>query len=93
MAKARIATAFLIGGVTGGVIAWLMATQQAKVAVFAGPYSDNYGPALTAIAEAKVRLNPGDTDVLRHLLVAEDQIRAAQRWSEWFLGHPKRTSK
>lgn len=82
-------TGFLVGIALGGTVGWLMATQQARVAVFAGPYSDNYGPALTAIAEAKVRLNPGDTDVLRHLVTAEDQIRAAQRWSEWFLGQPK----
>ena len=61
-------------------------SQQARVAVLSGPYSDNYGPALSAIADAKAKLQAGDTNVMEQLHTADVQIRAAQDWSRRFLG-------
>ncbi len=54
----------------------------------AGPDSDNYGPALRAIGEAKAKLQAGDTNVFKNLSEAEDQIVQAQRWTRRFLGQP-----
>ena len=86
MSSARIVVAFLAGSTLGGVGGWLLAAQQAKVAVLAGPYSDNYRPALTAIAEAQAKLQTGNTNVIEQLQAAEAQIRSAQDWSRRFLG-------
>jgi hypothetical protein len=61
-------------------------TGQARMALTAGPYSDNYPPALAAIAEAKVKIQSGNTNVLENLNVAQDQIEQAQHWTRQLLG-------
>jgi hypothetical protein len=60
--------------------------------VIAGPDSDNYGPALSAIADAKAKLRAGDTNLMEQLQTAEAEIRAAQRWTRRFLGQPEDSS-
>lgn len=63
-----------------------VARQQTRTALIAGPYSDNYPPALAAIAEAKAKVQSGGTNVLEDLNVAQDQIEQAQQWTRRFLG-------
>jgi hypothetical protein len=86
MAHARTFAGLLVGVVIGAAGGWFVARQQARVAVLSGPYSDNYGPALSAIADAKAKLHAGDTNVMEQLKTADTQIRAAQDWSRRFLG-------
>jgi hypothetical protein len=77
----------LVAGLAVGFWAGsFLAGQRARVAVLSGPYSDNYGPALSAIADAKAKLHAGDTNVIEQLETADAQIRAAQEWSRRFLG-------
>jgi hypothetical protein len=76
----------VIGLAVGFSAGWFLAGQRACVAVRSGPYSDNYGPALSAIADAKAKLHAGDTNVMEQLQAAEAQITAAQEWSRRFLG-------
>jgi len=77
-----IVTGLAVGFWTGS----FHARQQAWAAVLSGPYSDNYVPALSAIADAKAKLQSGETNVMEQLQTAETQIKAAQEWSEHFLG-------
>lgn len=77
--------AIIILFLTGLGAGWFIEAQRARVAVLSGPYSDNYGPALTAIADAKARLQAGDTNVMTQLQTAETNIQAAQTWSRRFL--------
>src|SRR5436309_11190311 len=62
------------------------AREQARLALIAGHYSDNYPPALAAIAEAKAKIQAGNTNVLENLNVAQDQIEQAQQWTRRLLG-------
>jgi hypothetical protein len=39
-----------------------------------GPYSDNYGPALSAIEDSKAKLRAGDTDIKEQLQTAESHL-------------------
>ncbi len=78
----------VIVAIAGGLIGYLIAREQARVAVLSGPYSDNYEPALLAIGEAKAKLQAGDTNVFKNLNEAEIQIMQAQRWTRRFLGQP-----
>ena len=93
MSHARTFTGLLVGVVIGAAGGWFIASQRARVAVLSGPYSDNYGPALSAIADAKAKLHAGDTNVLQQLQTAETQIRAAQDWSRRFLGQTHDSSR
>ena len=86
MSHARTFTGLLVGVVIGAAGGWFIASRQARLAVLSGPYSDNYGPALSAIADAKAKLHAGDTNVIEQLETADAQIRAAQEWSRRFLG-------
>lgn len=52
----------LLGGWYGG---WCFAKTADRAALLSGPYSDNFGPALRAIAEAKAKLQSRDTNVLQ----------------------------
>jgi hypothetical protein len=93
MKPVPITVTFLLGLVLGWFAGSFNAKQGARVAVLSGPYSDNYGPALSAIADAKAKLQAGDTNVMEQLQTADAQIRAAQDWSRRFLGqthdHPR----
>jgi len=89
MAYARTFAGLLVGVAIGAAGGWFIASQQARVAVLSGPYSDNFGPALSAIADAKAKLRVGDTNVWEQLQAADAQIRAAQSWSQRFLGQEK----
>ena len=87
MAHARTFAGLLVGVAIGAAGGWFVARQQGRVAVLSGPYSDNYGPALSAIAAANAKLHAGgDTNVMEQLKTADTQIRAAQDWSRRFLG-------
>ena len=86
MSHARTFAGLLVGLAIGAAGGWFVARQQARVAILSGPYSDNYGPALSAIADAKAKLHDGDTNVMEQLKTADTQIRAAQDWSRRFLG-------
>lgn len=64
----------------------LVGGARTRAAVLAGPLSDNYDPALTAIQSARTKLNSGDTNLFEHLDEAEAQIRNAQNWAKDFIG-------
>lgn len=68
----------VIGLAVGFWIGSFLAGQRARVAVLAGSHSDNFGPALQALAHAKAKLRSGDTNVTQQLQAAETQIRAAR---------------
>jgi hypothetical protein len=72
--------------VIGALVGWYLGRLQTRAAILSGPYSDNYGPALAAISEAKSKLQSGDTNLFEHLSAAEFQIKEAQEWSQRFLG-------
>jgi hypothetical protein len=76
----------ILGVLIGAVGGWLVAREQSRVALIGGPYSDNYQPALAAIAEAKSKIQSGDTNVVENLNVAQVQIEQAQQWTRRFLG-------
>jgi hypothetical protein len=78
--------AVLVGLIVGGVVGSFWARQQARVAVLSGPYSDNYGPARSEIAQAIDKLRAGNTNVIEHLSAADGQIRQAQEWARRFIG-------
>ncbi len=61
------------------------ATLQARVDVLSGPYSDDYGPALEAIATAKEKLEAGDSEITAELDRAQFHIENAQRWARSFI--------
>src|SRR5882724_4102289 len=82
----QIILALVIGIVIGTLGGLRLATFQAQMAILAGPYSDNYEPALAAISEAKVKLQSGDTNVVKYLNSAQSEIEKAQQWSRRFLG-------
>lgn len=86
MCKSLTFAALFIGLVIGAVGGWFVSWKQTQLAVLAGPFSDNYGTALNALAEAKAKLKSGDTDVIEHLEVAKKQLQAAQSWSARFIG-------
>ena len=67
---------------------WLCANHFTHVAMLSGPYSDNYAPALSAIAEARTKLQSGDTNVFSQLDAAQKHIEQAQQWTRRFLGQP-----
>ncbi len=69
-------------GASGG---WFLARRADRGAVLCGPYSDNYGPALAAIARAREALPPGDGKAAAELDEAEAQIRSAQAWARGFI--------
>ncbi len=76
----------VLSAIIGAVVGSYVAREQTRAALIAGPYSDNYPPALAAIAEAKARIQSGGTNVLDNLNVAQDQIEQAQQWTRRFLG-------
>jgi hypothetical protein len=78
----------MIGIVLGLLGGWLMAREQARVAIIGGPDSDNYPQSLSAIAEAKAKIQAGDTNILTQLDKAEAEIRQAQQWTRRFIGQP-----
>jgi hypothetical protein len=84
-----IILALLVGSVVGGLGGFFIGREQARVAVLSGPYSDNYKPALTAIAEAKAKLQAGDTNVIEQLTAAQGKIEQAQQWTRGFLGQER----
>ncbi len=88
MKPAQIILSFLIGIMLGAFGGYLFERAAARAAVMSGPDSDNYGPALSAIGEAKAKLQAGDTNVFKKLGEAESHIRQAQRWTREFLGQP-----
>jgi cellobiose-specific phosphotransferase system component IIA len=86
MKPAFIIIAFLLGIALGAFVGAMFAKEQARVAIIAGPNSDNYGPARREIATAIEKLRSGDTNIVQHLMAADEQIRQAQQWTERFLG-------
>ncbi len=70
----------------GFLAASFFAAQRARVAVLAGPYSDNFRPARSEIAQAVAKLRAGDTNVIEHLTAADSQIERAEQWSKHFVG-------
>ena len=93
MKPAWIILALLVGAAVGAPCGWLLARRQARAAVLCGPYSDNYGLALEAIAKAKAGLSPGDRAAALELGKAEAQIRQAQAWTQRFLGQETSSSR
>src|ERR1051325_8154056 len=86
MKRIAIIIALSISLTVGFCAGSFFARLRARAAVLSGPYSDNYGPALAAIADAKAKVHGGDTKVLEPLQTAETHIQAAQTWSRRFLG-------
>ena len=75
----------LIGLLVGFWAGSFFAGQRARAAVLSGPYSDNFGPARTELAQAITKLRSGNTNVFEHLTAADGQIERAQQWSRHFL--------
>jgi hypothetical protein len=73
-----VALAFWLGHST--------ATEYARVSIISGPYSDDYGPALQAIEEARKKIQKGDSGVLSDLQQAEYHLQKAQSWTRVYLG-------
>ena len=88
MKPGQVMLGLLIGATFGVLVGWFFARGQARVDVMSGPYSDNFDPALEAIAQTREKLQSGDTNVFEHLNAAQAQIQRAQKWTEWFLGQP-----
>ena len=86
MKLGQIIFGFAIGVLLGGLGGCLFERELTRNALIAGPYSDNYLPALAAIAEAKAKIQSGDTNLIEHLDVAREQIEHAQQWTVRFLG-------
>ena len=86
MKPSQIIFGLLIGILLGGPAGYLLAREQARAAIVAGPDSDNYPPALAAILEAKERIRSGDTNVIGYLDVAQSQIEQARLWTRRFIG-------
>ncbi len=86
MKPAPIIIALLLGILIGALGGLFYARAHARAAVIGGPDSDNYPPALAAIAEAKAKLLAGDKNVIEHLDEAESEIKQAQEWTRRFLG-------
>lgn len=86
MKPSQIMIGLMIGIVLGTMGGWLLAREQARAAIIGGPDSDNYPQALVAIAEARAKVQVGDTNVLMHLDEAEAEIRQAQQWTRRFIG-------
>jgi hypothetical protein len=76
-----VALAFWLGHST--------ATEYARVSIISGPYSDDYGPALQAIEEAKKKVQKGDAGVLNELEEAEHHLQKAQNWTRVYLGRKR----
>jgi len=76
-----VALAFWLGHST--------ATEYARVSIISGPYSDDYGPALQAIEEARKKIEKGDPAVLNELQQAEQHLQKAQTWTQVYLGRKK----
>jgi hypothetical protein len=69
-----------------------LAKTRARIAVLCGPYSDDYGPALKAISEAKAKITKGDNEITHELDQAQNHIQHAQDWTQRFLGQPPAVS-
>ena len=78
--------ALVLGLAVGFKAGSLLERQRARGAILSGPYSDNFIPALSAITNAKAKVDGGDSNVLEQLQIAETQIRAAVTWSRRFFG-------
>ena len=76
----------MLGLVVGGFAGAFYARLNARVSVLCGPYSDNYQEARFELKTASEKLRAGDTNILVHLMAADDQIRKSQEWTERFLG-------
>ena len=79
-----IALAFWLGHST--------ATEYARVSIISGPYTDDYGPALQAIEDARRKIQRGDVTALNELQEAEYHLQKAQRWTQVYLGRKKQSS-
>jgi hypothetical protein len=66
-------------------VGYQMAWGQARGAILAGPSSDNYGPALSAISAAREKLRGDDKEVRAELDKAQAEIEQAQHWTDRFL--------
>jgi hypothetical protein len=86
MKPARIIVALIIGVVLGWFAGSFIARERARVAVIAGPDSDNYRQARSELADALEKLRSGNTNVIGHLTAADAQIEKAQQWTRRFLG-------
>jgi len=86
MKSTPIILSLLIGLFIGAAGGSFWVKSSARLAVLSGPYSDNYEPALRAIASAKAKLIAGDRDVIEELNEAEMNIQQAQKWSRRFQG-------
>ena len=78
-----IALAFWLGHST--------ATEYARVSIISGPYTDDYGPALQAIEDARKKIQKGDSTALNELQSAEYHLQKAQRWTQVYLGRKNQT--
>ena len=74
----------LIGVLIGLICGYSLSSLRARRAIIEGPASENYPPALSAIADAKSKLAAGDTNVIQLLHEAESQIERARQWSRRF---------
>jgi hypothetical protein len=86
MKPAQIILSLFLGLVLGALAGSFMARERARIAVIAGPDSDNYRQARSEIAVATAKLRSGNTNVLEHLTAADAQIEEAQQWTKRFLG-------
>ena len=92
MKLARTLIMVLLALVVAFMAGSFSARERARIGVLSGPLSDNYDPALEAIANARAKLRAGDTNILEQLQIAESHIKAAQKWSIHFLGQRETNS-
>lgn len=62
---------------------WLTKTGD-RAAVLSGPYSDDYGPALRLVSQAKAKIATGDSSISQELDGIENHIERAQNWAYRF---------
>jgi hypothetical protein len=74
MVQARAFASLVVGLAICAAGGWFIARGQASYAILMGPYSDNYGPALSAIEDCKAKLRAGDTDIKEQLQTAESHL-------------------
>jgi hypothetical protein len=86
MKPVQIFIGLIIGIVLGLLGGWNLDRERAIAAIIGGPDSDNYPPALAAIAEARAKIQAGDTNILTHLDEAAEEIKKAQLWTRRFIG-------
>lgn len=77
-----VLSAFGVGAIGGSYVA----TQRAKTAVLANPYSDSLLPARYELTTAMSKLREGDTNIAEHIQRAEQHGKDAEAWCLRFVG-------